>query len=69
MPGGPLSEEAGAYVQSRISCVAVLSPVPAVKPTYAAVPPTRPGMSTVYDCVALWSVTVSVIDTVNFVPS
>jgi len=62
--------EFGVYVQVRISWVAVLPPVPAVKPTNAVLAPTRPGILTGHEVVKVSSgMAVSVIVMVSVVPS
>ena len=60
----PLEE----YVHETICCVAVCPPVPPVKPTRAAVPPTVPGISMVQEFVKVALVTVSVMVMVSVVP-
>ena len=58
------------YVQVRISCVAVEVPVPAVKPTKAAFPPTVPGMLIGQEVVNVSAgTTVSLMVIVRVVPS
>jgi hypothetical protein len=51
-----------------ISCVAVRPPVPPVKPTYAVLPPTVPGIFTVHDVLKLALVVASVMVMLSVVP-